>query len=90
MSDELLLFCSVPGCQKTPDCRGWCRMHYKRWQAHGDPLVALIGNDPALRFWAKVDKNGPIIVRDEHWPPNAPDPPGTPCWVWTRACDPEG
>ena len=40
MSDELLLFCSVPGCQKTPDCRGWCRMHYTRWQRHGDPLVA--------------------------------------------------
>src|SRR3990167_3108856 len=35
------------------------------------------------RFWPKVDKTGPIIVADETWPPNAPDPPGTPCWVWT-------
>src|SRR5688500_7876856 len=32
--------CSVEGCLKGgPYTRGWCRMHYVRWQRHGDPLM---------------------------------------------------
>lgn len=28
--------CSVEGCEKQARARGWCSMHYKRWQKHGD------------------------------------------------------
>lgn len=29
--------CSIHGCGKPADKRGWCGMHYRRWQRHGDP-----------------------------------------------------
>lgn len=31
--------CSVEGCSSPVQSRTWCRKHYKRWEAHGDPLV---------------------------------------------------
>ena len=30
--------CAVLGCEKLGTKRGWCDMHYVRWQKHGDPL----------------------------------------------------
>ena len=30
--------CSIEGCEKGFVARGWCQMHYGRWQQHGDPL----------------------------------------------------
>lgn len=30
--------CTITDCGKPHLARGWCRLHYKRWQAHGDPL----------------------------------------------------
>lgn len=29
----------VGGCHVQASCRGLCQMHYRRWQAHGDPLA---------------------------------------------------
>lgn len=40
--------CSIDGCERPHNCRGWCRMHYKRWLAHGDPLCVKKGKPPAL------------------------------------------
>jgi hypothetical protein len=49
--------------------------HYQRWQSNGDPMVSRgTRGSLAERFWAKVDKNGPI-------PAHAPEL--GPCWVWT-------
>lgn len=30
--------CSVADCDREAKTRGWCRMHYGRWRATGDPL----------------------------------------------------
>lgn len=31
--------CTVKGCNRTAEKRGFCQMHYRRWQRHGDPLM---------------------------------------------------
>ena len=35
--------CSIEKCQQPVLIRGWCRKHYKRWLAHGDPNTILRG-----------------------------------------------
>lgn len=75
--------CSVEGCTRPIKVvlRQLCAMHYHRWQRHGDPTKVLRKKEPygasaEQRFWAKVDKNGPI-------PAHRPDL--GPCWVWTAS-----
>jgi len=29
--------CSVDGCVRQAEARGWCGRHYRRWRLHGDP-----------------------------------------------------
>lgn len=31
--------CSIPGCEKPVEARGWCNKHYWRWRRNGDPLA---------------------------------------------------
>ncbi len=65
--------CSIEGCEKRHQARGWCPMHYFRWKATGDPLKTPSGVPhglPAIdRFMLKVRVQ----------------PDG--CWLWTGATD---
>ena len=38
--------CSVEDCQRPRSVKGYCRMHYKRWRATGDPLRRSRFNTP--------------------------------------------
>lgn len=48
--------CSIDGCKNptgvSGSAKGWCRPHYKRWRAHGDPLGGTAYNGEPKR-WAK-------------------------------------
>jgi hypothetical protein len=42
--------CSIEGCEKPIDGRGYCKSHYRRWQRHGDPLGGGITKGETLRY----------------------------------------
>lgn len=49
--------CSIDGCSKTVNGRGWCAMHYHRFRATGDPLGGKSRSTPAVvRFWSKIER----------------------------------
>ena len=33
--------CSINGCSKPAQARGWCQMHYMRFYKHNDPMIVL-------------------------------------------------
>lgn len=39
--------CSIEGCDRPYEARGWCKSHYKRWWQHGDPLHVPYSSRPA-------------------------------------------
>lgn len=45
--------CSIDGCERPVNARGWCGTHYARWRNNGDPLVvqrvARLENDAIRR-----------------------------------------
>jgi len=76
--------CSVPDCDRVITAKGLCYIHYGRKRRHGDPLATpkprrrrsgmTYTKRPAeQRFWAKVDKNGPLDPGQD-----------SPCWLWTN------
>lgn len=51
--------CIEAGCDRPPTARGRCGKHYQQWWKANGPRE---GRRPAIeRFWAKVDKHGPVI-----------------------------
>lgn len=55
-----------------------CRPCYRK--RHDDPnFVPRSERTPEFRFWAKVDKNGPLPERN---------PELGPCWLWTASVNP--
>jgi hypothetical protein len=45
--------CSIEGCEKAADTRGWCRAHYKRWLRLGDPLAG--GPMEGRKRWCAIE-----------------------------------
>ena len=58
--------CSIEGCGKPHEARGWCKRHYLRWKRHGNPnsgrtakgaplawlrSVALVHDGDECLFW---------------------------------------
>lgn len=57
--------CSIDGCANTGKItRGWCAMHYRRWQKHGEPGPAerLTFRTPEESFAARTRQDGDCIV----------------------------
>ena len=65
-------------CGRPAVARDMCSKHWIRWKKFGDPTITKLDRDltPEDRFWAKVDKNGPL-------PEGKPEL--GPCWVWRAA-----
>ncbi len=72
-----VVLCSVVGCGRERHAHGWCHTHYC-----GARLASQLPPRPTRtdRFWAKVDKNGPV-------PLHALDL--GPCWIWIASTDPK-
>lgn len=75
--------CAAPECPNKRGCQGrgrYCAKHAGRLRSHGSldlPPRPTVED----RFWAKVDKNGPL-------PKERPELGN--CWVWTAATYPDG
>lgn len=46
--------CSIHGCGKKHEARGWCYSHYSRWQRHGDPLGGRTERGSVGRYFQNV------------------------------------
>ncbi|HEY3474959.1 MAG TPA: hypothetical protein VGK56_10135, partial [Anaerolineales bacterium] len=47
--------CSIEGCSKGAEKRGWCGAHYLRWRKYGDPFVTKrTPRHEASRFYNEV------------------------------------
>jgi hypothetical protein len=66
--------CELSDCLSTVKARGLCNKHYLAWSKVTPIEERRLTS--ADRFWAKVDKGGPI-------PPHRPEL--GPCWIWTGA-----
>lgn len=67
--------CSVDGCESKHAARGYCGTHYARVARSGSTdKPERKRRSPMERFWAKVDKSGPV--------PSANPALGR-CWVYT-------
>lgn len=42
--------CSVPGCGKPFNAKGYCRNHYRRFRVHGDPLAGKAAQGEPLAW----------------------------------------
>ncbi len=70
-----MMKCSIEGCEKDVLGRGFCSMHYRRWQKYGDPRVVK-----------KQQLHGMTVrERYEHYVIKGPE-----CWDWAGSKDKKG
>lgn len=76
---DLAETCTAEECQRLHYARGYCKKHYKYMWRHGLFVEPPMRFTPEKRFWAKVNKDGPIM-------------PGmaTACWMWMAGLDKDG
>lgn len=63
--------CSIGLCERPARARGWCSMHYQRWQAHGDPTAIVDTTGRGERNRSLIERLNSKI-----------DASGS-CWIWT-------
>lgn len=66
--------CSVEGCDRPVDSRGWCQLHYLRWYHKGD-----VGGAESTHCYLSLDDPGGIerhLLGKRRIDPNG-------CWVYT-------
>src|SRR5436190_17816250 len=68
MADRI---CSIPCCGRAHYARGLCHRCYQRARANGMGVAERPSYE--ARFWAKVDKRGPV---SDYRPDLGP------CWLW--------
>lgn len=66
--------CLIEGCERWSAARGLCGRHSYRLDRHGDPAWEPVRVQWLGRFWANVDKGGPVSVLR---------PDLGQCWLWT-------
>lgn len=50
--------CSIEGCTRRIEARGWCRRHWDAWRTHGDPLARNVLRDHDLEDLAFMAATG--------------------------------
>lgn len=85
MPKTRLTTCSINNEDCTPNSqivRGWCKLHYRRWERHGDPLHTEMPGWPGnffpklerqsngcLYFTGRINEQGYgcLMIHDTHW-----------------------
>lgn len=57
-------YCSVENCEVVYYARGWCRKHYLRWQAHGDPLKLIKNSGSGYKDIGANDEEFARVVNE--------------------------
>lgn len=59
--------CSIDGCDKPVQGRGWCAKHYMRWYKHGDASVKLTNHGEPAKFLDRI-VSAPCADECINWP----------------------
>lgn len=87
--------CAVAGCANPAYVRGWCPMHYRRWQRHGNPQTILRRQPTTRRVPRRVPRLVGLPARGPTATPTrvltvqeaaAVPPTGDPDWRTRAAC----
>lgn len=73
--------CTVDACDRQVHGHDFCLMHYKRWKRYGDPAIKRPRTPAEIRFWAKVNKAGPMPAQGKV---------AGLCWQWTAGRNSRG